>query len=459
MAWFGEDGLCITCRLPKEKHERDVMWEEWDCPQGERMDTAALNKRLVNNIERFDLEIVRGEGTKIWDSDGKAYYDLWNDEAVASLGYGSLMKDALQRFIDAGHPHRLAAMYPNRLRSEAAEMICQRFGFDRIFFCSSGAEGNEACIKMARRYMAKVRNEPRRHYVVSLEGNFHGRTGFALAASDSTDSPYHKDGYAPFPGGFAVISEQEVIAAANGDETALPRLNLAPFLPNKDAPQVPWEHVASLHFAPILGNNVVKTYSPAFWRAVEKLRELHGILISFDEVQVANGRTGHYAAYQDPRIGVKPDLECIGKGLALGLPAAAMLMTEEVHKAFVPGVHFATFGESAIITHWMMKELMLFLDANLEKIRRQEGMIRDYFLTRKWVQNFDGAGVHWGFKPGHANFDGFKFCRLARKHGILMVTHRQYGIIRFTPPLAVTDEELTDIFARLDATAAEASNP
>lgn len=419
------------------------------------MDTSELNKRLVNNIERFDFQIVDGEGSRLRDSDGNWYYDLWNDEAVASLGYGKLFREANQQFIDEGHPHRLAAMYPNKLRSEAADAICQRYGFDRIFFCSSGAEGNEACIKIARRYQQIVKGERQRQFIVSLEGNFHGRTGFALAASDSTDSPYHKQGYEPIPKGFAVISEQEVIRAARGEDV-LPRENLAPFIPNDQTARIPWDQVAALHFAPILGNNVVKTYSKEFWEAVEVLRAKHGILISYDEVQVANGRTGYYAAWQSPAIGVKPDLETIGKGLALGLPAAAMLMTEEVHKAFVPGVHFATFGESAILTHHMMKVLMEFLDGNLEKIRRQEQVIKDFFGSREWVGEFDGAGIHWGFKPSSPNFDGFKFSRLARQHGLLMVTHRQYGIIRFTPPLSVTDVELADILARLDATAAEA---
>jgi acetylornithine/N-succinyldiaminopimelate aminotransferase len=418
---------------------------------------AELNKRLVNNVDRFDFEIVKGEGARLWDSEGNVYYDLWNDEAVASLGYGEVFRQAAQEFIDANTPHRLAAMYPNAVRSAAAEALCSRYQFDKVFFCSSGAEGNEACIKMARRYMAKVRNEPNRYFIVTLEGNFHGRTGFALAASDSTDSPYHKEGYAPFAGGFGVITEEEVIKAANGDTDALPRVNSAPFVPNDKSPKIQWSSVAALHFAPILGNNVVKTYSPEFWAAVEKLRAKHNILISYDEIQVANGRTGYYAAWQDPRVGVKPDLECIGKGLALGMPAAALLMTEEVHKAFVPGVHFATFGESAIFTHHLMLKLMHFLDNNLEKIRHQAQMISNYFAERDWVESYDGAGVHWGFKPGSQNFDGFKFSATARKHGLLMVTHRQYGIIRFTPPLSITDEELLDIFARLDATAAEAS--
>lgn len=422
------------------------------------MSTSELNKRLVDNIERFDLEIVGGEGPKLVDSDGNWYYDLWNDEAVASLGYGSLFKSYMQEFLDANIPHRLAAMYPNKVRSDAAEMLCQRYQADKVFFCSSGAEGNEACIKIARRYMSMVRKTPERNWIVTLEGNFHGRTGFALAASDSTDSPYHKQGFGPFAGGFAVIKEEDVIAAAQGDSSALPRANRAPFIDNDKTQKVPWDMVAALHFAPILGNNVVKTYSQEFWAAVEQLREKHGILISYDEVQVANGRTGYYAAWQDPLVGVKPDIETIGKGLALGLPAAAVLMTSEVHKAFSPGVHFATFGESAIVTHWMMQKLMTYLDLNLDKIRSHEQLIADYFESRDWVGEADGAGIHWGFKPVSEKFDGFKFCRIARNHGLLMVTHRQYGIIRFTPPLSITEDELKDIFARLDATAAEAES-
>jgi acetylornithine/N-succinyldiaminopimelate aminotransferase len=414
-----------------------------------------LSKHLVSNVDRFDIEIVTGDGAKVQDVEGNWYYDLWGDEGVGSLGYGAPFAAAAKEFIEAKHPHRLPDMYPNKVRAKAAEMLCERMGFSNAFFCNSGAEVNEAAIKMARRYWAKVRGQPERHWVVTLAGNFHGRTGYALALSDSTDSPYHKEGFAPIAGGFAVITEDEIIRAAAGEDVR-PRMNLAPFADNATAPAIRWEQVASLQFAPILGNNVVKTYSRQFWEALAKLRERHGFLLAYDEVQVANGRTGYYAAHQSPAIGVKPDLLCIGKGLALGMPAAALLLTPETNKAFVPGVHFSTFGATIFVCHLITK-LMAYLDDNLVEILAKEAMIKDYFSTRSWIGEYDGAGVHWGFKPKSTGFDGFKFARIARKHGLLMVTHRQYGIIRFTPPLAVTQSDLADIFQRLDYAAEEAA--
>lgn len=423
------------------------------------------SKPFVNNVDRLPINIVLGRGCKLQDDNGKWYFDLWGDEGVASLGYGARFNVALAQFIATQQPHRLPDMYPNNIRTEAATVLCRNFGYDRVFFCNSGAEVNEAMIKMARRYWTVVRDQPQRNFIVTIKGNFHGRSGFALAASDSSESPYHKLGFGPFPDGFGVLSEEEVIQAAQPknlaeDHWVTPSENRAPFQPNDEAPGIPWAQVAAIHMAPVLGNNVVHCYSREFWDALETLRKHHGFLLCFDEVQVANGRTGYFAASMHPDIYVRPDIIGIGKGLALGLPAAALLTNDDIGSAFSAGTHFATFGGTVLVCYMMIELQKHLAGIGLEHVRAMEKVIRREFqsqaeYTPKWLSSFEGLGVHWSFTPDWESLgcDGFKFCQVARKFGLLLVTHRPYGCIRFTPPLVIQERELDEIFDALNNTA------
>jgi acetylornithine/succinyldiaminopimelate/putrescine aminotransferase len=416
------------------------------------MDTT--NKPFMNVIDRVPVNIVGGDGVWLIDDQGNRYIDLWGDEGVASLGYGGEFLIALEKFASEETLQRLPDMYHNPLRAEVAAALCQHARFDRVFFCNSGAEANEAAIKLARRYWSKVRGQPNRFWVLTVQGNFHGRTGYALAASDSTDSPYHKQGYGPTTPGFGVIPDDLDIEKVvhwdtwteDGDVTADGRYTNAAF------EEADWSRVAAVTMAPILGNNVVKTYPKAFWDKLNALRAKHGFLIIFDEVQVGMGRTGNFCCHHSETLtgGVRPDINAMGKGLAMGLPAACILADEEIARAFVPGVHFSTFG-GTLLSCFMMRELMEWLDANMGSILVKHSRIAAQFATMQadgLLQGFDGAGVHWGFTPrwDRAGFpdalDGPTVCEAARAHGILMCTHRKHGPIRFTPPLNVSMGEL-----------------
>lgn len=411
--------------------------------------------RFMNTIERIPLRIVAGDGNYLIGEDGQRYLDFWGDEGVASLGYGSdsdptPVDRALGKFADESSMLRLPDAYPNKLRDEAAEAICWAARFDKVFFCNSGAEANEAAIKLARRYWSIVRGQPGRNVILTVEGNFHGRTGFALAASDSKDSPYHKLGYGPIPEGFGVIHDDLEL----GNARVWKRDQYVPADGDWQ-----WDEVAAIIMAPILGNNTVKTYPQAFWQKMDRLRQEHGFLIIFDEVQVAMGRTGNFCAHHAAALTgpIRPDICAIGKGIAAGLPAAVILADNNVARAFVPGVHFSTFGASMIVCH-MMKEVIQYIIAEGPRIKVDQHNLINYQFKRLketgHLRGYDGAGLHWGFEPEWSKLrtDGPGFVEAARANGLLLLTHRPYAPIRFTPPLTITNEELEEAFSILKLT-------
>lgn len=412
-----------------------------------------MNAHLFHTVDRLPICVDGAHGSSVHDAiTNKWLLDFWGDEGVAPLGYNSIeLCGAVDDFTLQGHPHRLPEVYPNALRSEAAAMVAARTGMDKVFFCNSGAEANEAMIKLARRYCWVQEGSPMidkdrsqmavRHRVLTIAGNFHGRSGFALASNDGRSSPYHRWGYEPLARGFGAIDLiggrwQEVYTNGQAHE---------PY-------DVDWASVAAVNMAPVLGNNVVKTYPKAFWTAWAEIREKHGALLMFDDVQAANGRGGYFASWQNPDIGVKPDIMCVGKGLSLGWASAAMLSTDAIAKAFTPGVHFNTFGGSMWTSH-MTLHLYRWLDANLEAVRAKGASIRERLRALPWVEHVDGAGMLNAFTPKFMahGYNGHAFCEAVREHGLLLVTHRPYGPIRFTPPLNVTDVDLDSAFKALEA--------
>ncbi len=419
-------------------------------------DHEKYNKRLMGNIVRMPLVIGgTAQGAMLKDLEtGKNLLDFWGDEGVASMGYNTPeFNDAIQGFLATGAPHRLPDVYPHEIRWRAAEVICSRAGMDRLFYSNSGTEANEAAIKLARKYwwdreaeagtpgfgpgFPQFKNCARRHKIYTLEGNFHGRTGYSLAASDFRVSPYHRVGFGVSAPGFGVINDVLQEVAFDGQEIP----------PNEPD----WANVAAVMLAPVLGNNLVKTYPQSFWDRLEAARRKHGFLLIYDDVQAGNGRAGHYATWQ--KCGVKPDIMTLSKGIAMGLPMSVTLASEQVAKSFTLGVHFNTFG-GTLLCCYMAIQLYKWLDDNLDKVRARGDVIRDKFRERSWIKHHDGSGMLNAFQPDFEAFgyDGYQFIAKTRELGLALVTHRQYGMIRFTPPLNVSDAVLDQAFDVLDKT-------
>lgn len=436
-------------------------------------DTTAYNRRLMGNVVRLPMVVDTAKDGLVHDAEtGKMLLDFWGDEGVCSLGYNSPeYMEAVHDFYQSGAPHQLPDVFPQVHRFQAAETICDRTGMDRIFFCNSGTEANEAAIKIARKHFwdragrpmefeefigdvsGQVRNKPSetkaqvhsRHIILTLEGNFHGRTGLSLAACDPRVSPYHRHGFGPVAQGFGVIDGDFQQVVTDGTEHK-PR-------------GVEWHKVAAVILAPVLGNNLVKTYPKEFWEALGRMRDEKGFLIIHDDVQAGNGRTGGYATYQavadklfdgDSSL-VKPDVVCLGKGMALGHPMSAMLASEGIAEAFTPGVHFNTFGGSPFACA-MASYYYGWLDENMQRVRTMGAAIRTVFGAADWIIDHDGMGMLNAFRPDYERFgyDGYEFCHKTREHGLILVTHRQYGPIRFTPPMNTSESDVQRAFEIMD---------
>lgn len=401
-------------------------------------DSTKYNKRLMNNVVRMPVVIGGAQGSTIIDLENqRAMLDYWGDEGVSSLGMNTPeFLQSIMAFLASGAPHRLPDVYPHKVRWDAAEIICARAGMDRIFFACTGTEANEAAIKIARKYWWDREGEgrdqfiPKRHVVLTIAGNFHGRTGLSMAAGDFRVSPYHRHGFGPGCKGFGVLTEdtfQQVVTDAVEHEAHKPE----------------WDKVAAVILAPVLGNNCVKTYPPKFWAELERLRKQHGFLLIYDDVQAGNGRSGNFATWQDPSIGVKPDIMTLAKGIAMGLPMSCMLASEDVAASFTPGVHFNTFG-GTLITCFMAIRMYTWLDNNIEQVRKKGEYVRAQFAASEWIKSYDGMGMLNAFTLDFERYgyDAYEFSAQARELGLSLVTHRQYGPIRFTPPLNTTLEEL-----------------
>ena len=403
------------------------------------VDALKYNRRLMNNVVRMPMTIDKGRDAHILDSEsGKWLLDFWGDEGVCSLGYNNPeFMMAVHGFLCKGVPHQLPDVYPHEIRFEAAEIICSRTEMDRIFFANSGTEANEAAIKIARKYWFDKGQEDRID-ILTIQGNFHGRTGLSLAAGDFRVSPYHRTGFGPSAQGFGVLDwwKDSGHNAVHIEKAVDNGVVVAPHVPD-------WSKVAAIIMAPVLGNNCVTTYPKEFWEAIVKIRKEHGVLLIYDDVQAGSGRAGYFATWQSPKIRVKPDIMTLAKGMAMGFPMSCMLASDDIAEAFTPGVHFNTFGGSPFVCH-MASCLYKWLDENIEDVRQKGERIRESFSNLSWISEYDGSGLLNAFTPHYDTYgyDGYDFVHEARNHGLSLVTHRKYGAIRFTPPMNVSSKVL-----------------
>jgi acetylornithine/N-succinyldiaminopimelate aminotransferase len=378
---------------------------------------------LLPVYKRFPVEIVRGEGSRLFDADGRSYLDFTSGIGVNALGYNDAgMADAIRGALESGvlHTSNLFHSAPGRALGEA--LVARSFA-SSVFFCNSGAEANEGAFKFVRRWGRDVGGADK-HEIIALRGGFHGRLFATLAA---TDRPQYRAPFRPLAGGIS-IAERDV-----GE--------LSRMLDRKT--------VAAVIVEPVQGEGGVRVLEPAFLGALRDLTRERNVALIFDEVQCGLGRTGWLFAYE--RTDVVPDVVTLAKPLAGGLPMGAVLMTAEIAATVQPGDHGSTFGGGPFISTVAKHVLDRLSDpALLARVRENGAWLGEWLhalaARHSEIRAVRGVGYLWGIDVTRP---ASEIVASARDAGLLMLTAGDYTL-RLMPPLIATREELAQGMEQLE---------
>jgi acetylornithine aminotransferase len=383
---------------------------------------ARVNEVIAKTYKRFPVVLTRGRGCTLWDDTGKRYTDFLAGIAVCNLGHAhpKIAAALTEQAQTLWHVSNLFYTVP---QLELAEWLIAHSFADRVFFCNSGAEANEAAIKLARKHF-KDRGQGQRFRIISMEQSFHGRT---MATLSATGQEKVKHGFDPLLDGFDFVpfNDAGAIHAQIGPATAAVLLE------------------------PIQGEGGVRCPAPDFLKQVRAICDEAGLLLIFDEIQTGMGRTGTLFAYE--QFGVAPDIMTLAKALANGLPMGAMLAGESVADAFGPGAHASTFGGTPIVSA-AAREVCRVIESEgiLERCRRTAAYFRsrlDWLKSRHGViEEVRGLGLLLGLKLAG---DGDPFVLKCLEKGFL-INCVQGNVLRFVPPLIITPEEIDALVECLD---------
>ncbi len=359
---------------------------------------------------------VAGRGCRLYTEDGTAYLDLTAGIGVNALGYGdATIAAALGEAIDAGIVHT-SNLFRTRPGEALADALVGASFADRVFFCNSGAEANEAAIKFARRW-AGAQGGAATHEMVALRGAFHGRLFGSLAL---TDRPGYRAPFEPLMPG-AHFVEHDLAAAA----AAVSR-----------------ERTAAIFVEPVQGEGGIHPIPADLLRGLRELADRSDALLVFDEIQCGLGRTGHLFAYQ--ASGVVPDILTLAKPLAGGLPMGAVLTSEPVAAPLQPGDHATTFGGGPLVAGVAHAVFRRVSDPDLlANVRARGAQIQA--TARRWVEEgrarqARGVGLMWGIElAGPAA----PVVERARAAGVLVLTAGE-KVLRLLPPLVIEEDELDE---------------
>lgn len=385
---------------------------------------ARANQLNSPNYGPADIIFERGDGVWLTDSRGNRYLDFLAGIAVCSLGHAhprltEALHDQVDRLL-----HVSNMFYTGEQISLMQKLVDRSFA-DRVFFCNSGTEANEAAFKLVRRYQSKIAGNPDKTDIISMKSSFHGRT---LASITATGQPKYHDGFAPLAGGFKYtpFNDAEALEAAIDDNTA------------------------AILVEPVQGEGGVRPANLEFLRTARRLCDDYGALLIYDEVQTGVGRVGELFAYQ--HFGVAPDVMSLAKGLGGGVPLAATLATDEVWKGWKRGSHASTFGGNPLATRAGSVVLDVIEEDNLlENVRNRGEQLRQGL--EELAEQFDvisqvrGIGLLTGAECGDA---ASRISELARDQGLLINTAGG-NTLRFVPPLIITEADVEDALQRLEA--------
>ncbi len=391
-----------------------------------KVERGLFDEVMVPCYNPMEMIPVRGKGSRIWDQDDNEYIDFAGGIAVSCLGHcHPVMVDALTE--QGNKLWHLSNVMTNEPALRLAKKLTEVSFAERVFFANSGAEANEAALKLARRYAADV-HDPEKSEIIAFKQGFHGRTFFTVTVGGQAA---YSDGFGPKP----------------GDVTHLPYNDIEALQAHMS------DRTCAVMMEPLQGEGGIVPPTPEFAQAVRELCDKHNALLIFDEVQTGNGRTGHFYAYQG--LGITPDILSTAKSLGGGFPIGAMLTTAKLAEHLKVGTHGSTYGGNplacavaeAVVNEVTKPEVLAgvlereaLFRAGLEKINvkynlfsevRGKGLLLGAALNEEWQGRARDVLVAAG------------------KQGLLVLVAGA-NVVRFTPSLVITQQEIEEGLAKLD---------
>jgi predicted acetylornithine/succinylornithine family transaminase len=368
---------------------------------------------LMNTYARFPVALVRGQGMRVWDSDGKEYLDFVAGIAVDALGHChpkvvAAIKDQAERLLHVSN------IYHIEPQVRLGQLLVKHSFADRAFFCNSGAEANEAAIKLARKY-AKDHWASDRFEIVTMENSFHGRT---LATVTATVQPKYQHGFEPLVPGFKYIPFNDLRAAERAVDN----------------------RTCAILVEPVQGEGGVNPGSPEYLRGLRRLCDATGALLIFDEVQTGLGRTGRLFAHE--HAGVAPDMMTLAKPLAGGLPMGALLASEAVAASFTPGTHASTFAGNPFCSAVAVAAVSAIIEEGLPENAARVGAVlverlRQVQAKFPVIKEVRGLGLLLGLEM---TIEAKPVIARCMDKGLLVLSAGE-RVLRMVPPLIVTEAE------------------
>jgi len=383
------------------------------------------NALLCNTYGRYPLAVSKAKDCTLFDLDGDEYLDFLAGIAVCSLGHSrddiaDVMAEQARKMV---HVSNLFYQEP---QLDLAEKLLSTCAAGKVFFCNSGAEANEGAIKLARRYMRKVRNEDR-HEIITLERSFHGRTLSTLTATGQ-EGPI-KDGFSPLPEGFITVPFGKINALRGAVNSK----------------------TAAIMVEMVQGEGGVRPLPTDYVNDIVAICKENGILLIVDEVQTGLCRTGRFWAHQ--HYGITPDIFTSAKALANGLPMGAVMCSDEVAKGFEPGSHATTFGGGAVVSAVASKVIDIMLEEKMAEKALKMGAFAKAEAEKLMAKHPDkiagtrGLGLLFGIELSFNGADVWK----ALLENKMVCNLTQGKILRLVPPLTITEDHVRTFMTVLDS--------
>ena len=359
---------------------------------------------IAKTYNRFPVEIVSGKGSLVYDDNGKEYIDMGSGIGVTAFG---IADEQWQKAVidQIGKVQHMSNLYYTEPCAKLAQLLCQKSGMKKVFFCNSGAEANETAIKAARKYSAEKKGNDC-YTIITLINSFHGRTLTTLAA---TGQDHFHELFTPLTPGFVHVAAGEV---AGLKET---------IANNK---------IAGIMIECVQGEGGVIPLTEDFVKAIDQIAKEEDIPLIVDEVQTGNGRTGAFYSYM--HFGLQPDIVSTAKGLAGGLPIGATLLGEKVENIFGPGDNGSTFGGNPVSCAAAVSVVDRIDEALLEEVKEKSKYIFETLQGAKGIESVSGMGLMIGIKTEKPAAEVLKGCM---ENGVLCLTAKDK--VRLLPALNI----------------------